>query len=201
VTKWISQPPGWQNLDNVQHIIETAPQMANFYPTNADEMSIYTRKVEAEVTVRDAYRRGEITTTDKNKIMDSIEEQFVQRMIDQGRTDELAYADLWPIERLSFAGLLNPQLEYMQFGTGSERRSLVSIIRFIREDLAANDGVGPDSTRGREMLPPLYNTIIARALEDPDLAGVLTELGLALYKQTEWDDILPKFLADDWAFN
>ena len=189
VQKRLTSPLEWLSLDDVDHIIELSGETSRtFFPTSIGDMVVYDEWTEMKVQIDEMQERGEITYSEATKAKKEVKQNVMERLIAEGRSDEVRYMLLWPIEKLYLLGQLPVELEY-----------LIPPVRSIKENLAAIDK-GPKSDVGRAALRVLYQDAINRGWADiAGFGNVLDNIGLNLYDEGDWDSLMPRLIADDWS--
>jgi hypothetical protein len=181
-------PLEWLNLDDVQRIMEFAPaDAAAFFPQTREAMQVYTAWTVRKNEIDELAEVGAITETDRRDAQAEAENTVITYLQENGRSAEVAYMNMWPIEQLYVLGLLPQELEY-----------LMPEVRFVKETLNA-EGRGPRSRVGDALLLPMYNAIMNRAATDQHFGSLLIDLGLTLFDESAYDALLPRLIVGDFS--
>jgi hypothetical protein len=188
--RWMAGKPEWLGLDATERLLETAPSLAGYIPSRPEDFEIYREYNLKLQELADRQEPGpdgvaELTGSQATKIKKSYEKTLRQYLLDNGRINELAYQDMWPIERLALAGLLPPQLDkYAGYASG------------VRQRLQVLD-IGPKSQVGQEMLLKVAAELEADMNADPSLWEAFQKLGDVMYDKRMFDSIFPALMYDD----
>jgi hypothetical protein len=179
-TRRATLPLEWLNLDDVDRILMFAPPDAEqFFPVTKEDMDVYTQWTLKKNEIDEIAESGLITESERQDLQDAAEERVTSYLLGNGRESEVAYMNMWPIEKLYVLGMLPPELEY-----------LMPEIRFAKEIAVAEGRKQPRE----EILDPIYASIQNRAVTDANFGAMLEDLGLTLFDESSYDAIAPKLI-------
>ena len=160
--RWMANKPEWLGLEATTRLVQQSPGLAKYLPSTPQDFKIYeeynaTLTQLADDREPDANGNRLLTDSQYTKAKKRLDEQFRQAMIAENRLAELAYLDMYPIERLSLAGILPPELEpYAEMAVG------------IKQELARIDKT-PGSQAGQKLFDQIYIRLEDAIQRDPRL--------------------------------
>lgn len=184
--QWVTRPIEWMDLDQARRVVERSPAMAAYVPTTKGDFDIYRTFTLDKIRIDEAFEANEITTTQKRKAMDRLEENLKRDLITQGRKGEVEIMDMTPYEKLELAGMLPRGLAELRVGNGI----LSDAVRYYNQTLNEMDE-SAGTINGRKIVEPLYNVVEQAFHQDPNMKTTLRELGINLNDDDTMDNFLP----------
>lgn len=176
--QWLSRPVEWMDLDQSIRILDKAPQLQGYIPSDEGAFAIYRDYTLKKIEVDEAFEANEITRSQRTKVMKSLENNLHLGLIAQGRGNEIKMMEMTPFEKLEFSGLLPPNLEYL----GDQ-------VRYYKQVLAQAEET-PGTVNGRKITEPLLNEVETAFYSDPLMRSTIQELGINLKDDTNLDTFI-----------
>jgi len=157
--RWSKDPIAWLTRHAVQRLVEKSPGLSVYLPDAVGQLDVYREGELAKAETADMFEAGAITSGQRTKINQAIEQTIAEQLIGARRTGEVVWERLYPIQRLHLAGLLPASLQ-----------PYVPAVNSIVNALAAAE-VGPTSQIGRK----IFSALAQKLLEDMGRSTVLQD--------------------------
>ena len=163
---WVGMKPEWLGLNATTRLVEQSPTLRQYLPSTAADFQIYRefnlRLADLSDLKEPDPKTGiaQISLSDYSDRKKALEENLRAYLIDNGRSGEALYKELWPLERLQLAGMLPVSMQpYAEYATGVReqlqtlgksartkygRAVILRVYTMIMQDMAANPQLRQD---------------------------------------------------------
>lgn len=180
--QWLSRPVEWMDLDQADRILDRAPQLQGYLPSQPADFDVYREYTLRKIEVDEMFEVNEITRSQRTKMMDYLETELHKSLIEQGRGNEIIFSQMTPYEKLELSGLLPKNLEYL----GDQ-------VRYYKQVLAQAEET-PGTVQGRIIVEPILNEIETAFFSDPSIRETMQDLGINLFDDTNLDTFVLRLL-------
>jgi len=188
VRQWAASPIAWLSHWEAKHMEEAYPQLGEYLPTTAAEWHTYEahgaiRDMITQRSEPDAQGNVELNNSEHNQMMKAADLWLENQLVDQGRTAEMQYEKMSPLQRLSKMGVLSPALD-----------AYVPEVNTILDALEAMEK-GVLTNEGRSLFGIVQGQIVASMETQPGLWQEIQELGFSIYNEQYLNAIIMRLFA------
>jgi hypothetical protein len=184
---WIGGKPEWLDLQATELLVQDHPAASNYLPTTFNQFEIYRTATTLKDEAWARFRRGEITSGQRNKLLTAIDERLDRGLIETGREGEAVYRRAWPIQRLALLGKLPLELQ-----------ELLEVVNGARDILRANEK-GPASDFGQQVQLAVVTWAEQVFFQQNEAAAdAIDDLGLDMFDEALRAAVYPKLLFGDF---
>lgn len=189
--QWLTRPLEWIDQDQALRIVESNPVLDEFLPTADSDFDIYRQYTLAKIDLDEQFEQDEITRSQRNKGIETLDERLNQALILNGREREVQFRDMTPIEKLELADKLPRELETLGL-PGTEGGILTEWVRYYKQALDAAEE-SPGTVKGRRIWNPLWVRTEQAFYRNPGVRSAIQQLSVNLQDEDTLDQFIPWF--------